>query len=242
MSECDAGLGHVQLEVRDLERAVAFYRRFLGLEVSERMESRKGRVVLLSGGDRHREVVLRAVSPGEWSRADAAAGSEDAGASPGGEGGAEAAAAALNGAGPGRHGSALSAPFQIGFQVPDRRALADLFFELRKEGIPTTAVDHGVSWSVYFRDPDGNALEVYWDTRAEQRGRARWEGRSTLLSVDRMLSEERVRELTERAERAAEEAEAADGAGEAVGDEGDVTSEAEPLDADPGEEHPATSD
>lgn len=37
-----------------------------------------------------------------------------------------------------------------------RRALA---FGVRLEG----AADHGVSLAIYFRDPDGNGIELYWD-------------------------------------------------------------------------------
>lgn len=244
MTDYSAELGHVQLEVGDLERSVAFYTRYLGLEVNERMESRKGRVVLLSGGDRHREVGLRDASfagPG-GSGSPEADGAGD-GAS-GGDG--------LDGSGGGPFGtpgsgSALSAPFQVAFEVPDRRAFSDLFFELRTDGVPTTAVDHGVSWSLYFRDPDGNALEAYWDTRAEEGGRERWGGRSRLLSVEQILSDERVRELAdrlrERAE-AAEDEEAADEAadGPAEGDGDETTSDAEAPEADAAEERPATSD
>lgn len=257
MTEDSAELGHVQLEVDDLERSVAFYRRYLGLEVSERMESRKGRVVLLSGGDRHREVALRAATPPALAGYDSA----DPGASAGD--GADEGAAAEDRTDPaeaaGRSargglatGGALSAPFQVGFELPDRQALAELFFELRTSEIPTTAVDHGVSWSLYFRDPDGNALEAYWDTRAEEDGRDRWGGRSRLLSVEQILPDERVRELAERLRERAEEdeAEEEEQAEEVSGEEqagGEAAAEAEGSDAeapasDPAEERPATSD
>ena len=42
-----------------------------------------------------------------------------------------------------------------------RRAVA---FGVRLEG----AADHGVSWAVYFRDPDGNGIELYWDRPAAE--------------------------------------------------------------------------
>lgn len=241
MTDYSAELGHVQLEVRDLERSVAFYRRYLGLEISERMESRKGRVVLLSGGDRHREVGLRAASfPGPGT-----SGSPDAGGTSGGSA-PDGAAGNGGGEGPGA-GGALSAPFQVAFEVPDRQALAELFFELRTAEIPTTAVDHGVSWSLYFRDPDGNALEAYWDTRAEEGGRERWGGRSRLLSVEQILSDERIRELADRLRERAEETEGEAGpeaTGEATdeGDDADAAPEGEAHEADPAEERPATSD
>lgn len=241
MTDYSAELGHVQLEVGDLERSVGFYTRFLGLEVSERMESRKGRVVLLTGGDRHREVGLRAASgagTGGSASPDEEGSGDGAAAEDGADGGAD------EGSGP---GGALSAPFQVAFEVPDRRAFSDLFFELRKDGVPTTAVDHGVSWSLYFRDPDGNALEAYWDTRAEEGGRERWDGRSRLLSVGQILSDERVRELAERLrerQAEAEEGTGPDETGEAAPeeDDGDATPEAESRETDPAGERPATSD
>jgi hypothetical protein len=31
-------------------------------------------------------------------------------------------------------------------------------------GLPVDAVSHGTSWSVYFRDPEGNRLELFADT------------------------------------------------------------------------------
>lgn len=231
MTDYSAELGHVQLEVGDLERSVAFYTRYLGLEVSERMESRKGRVVLLSGGDRHREVSLRAASvPG--SDASGSAGGDEASGEDGPDG-----TAGGGGGGTSGTGGALSAPFQVAFEVPDRQALAELFFELRTAEIPTTAVDHGVSWSLYFRDPDGNALEAYWDTRAEEGGRERWGGRSRLLSVEQILSDDRIRELADRLRERAEDAEPEtepEGSGEAA--EGDDAGEA--AEADPAGERP----
>ena len=51
-------LGHVHLRVRDLERALSFYRAVLDLDVSER----HGRYAFLSWGDRHHHAVaLQAV-------------------------------------------------------------------------------------------------------------------------------------------------------------------------------------
>ena len=31
---------------------------------------------------------------------------------------------------------------------------------LKKEGVATKPIDHDVSWSVYFKDPDGNPFEI----------------------------------------------------------------------------------
>ncbi|WP_459191862.1 VOC family protein [Halosimplex sp. J119] len=53
-------VGHVHLKVRDLERALAFYREVLGLDVTER----EGRYVFLSWGERHHDVALQEVGDG----------------------------------------------------------------------------------------------------------------------------------------------------------------------------------
>jgi len=52
-------LGHVHLKVRDLERAVAFYRAVLGLEVTER----HAEYAFLTFGEHHHDLALQA--PGE---------------------------------------------------------------------------------------------------------------------------------------------------------------------------------
>src|SRR5687767_9967371 len=47
---------------------------------------------------------------------------------------------------------------------PTRAALADALRRLQAAGIPLEgAADHGVSESLYLRDPDGNGLELYCD-------------------------------------------------------------------------------
>jgi len=50
-------LGHVHLKVRDLERALSFYRAVFGLDVTER----HGRYAFLSWGEHHHDVALQAV-------------------------------------------------------------------------------------------------------------------------------------------------------------------------------------
>ncbi len=75
----------------------------------------------------------------------------------------------------------LPTPYQVGlyhvaFEVPDRRSFALAYQALREAGVEVGAVDHGISWAMYFDDPDGNGLEIYWDTRREPSGRELWHG------------------------------------------------------------------
>jgi catechol 2,3-dioxygenase len=53
-------IGHAHLKVRDLDRAVAFYTRFLGLREVERVGNH---YVFLSGGSMHHEIALQNVGP-----------------------------------------------------------------------------------------------------------------------------------------------------------------------------------
>jgi catechol 2,3-dioxygenase len=55
-------------------------------------------------------------------------------------------------------------------RYPDRAALGAAVRRLREQGTPIErAADHGVSESVYLRDPDGNGVALCWD-----RPRAEW--------------------------------------------------------------------
>ena len=136
-------LGHVHLKVRDTDRAVAFYTRFLGLRITERIGAH---FVFLSGDDKHHTVALQAV-------------------------GADAP-------GPSRGSVGL---YHTAFEVTDEAALAQAFVALADAGVPVQGVDHGISWALYFSDPDGNGLEIYCDRRAHPEGTAQWEGRSRAL-------------------------------------------------------------
>lgn len=77
--------------------------------------------------------------------------------------------------------------YHIAFEVPDRRAFALAYKALTQAGIPVGPVDHRISWAMYFNDPDGNGLEIYWDTRREAQGRPLWEGQSRPLSAEDIL-------------------------------------------------------
>lgn len=58
--------------------------------------------------------------------------------------------------------------FHVAFLYPDRPALARALKNVVEHGVRIDgASDHGVSQAVYFDDPDGNGIEVYWDRAPE---------------------------------------------------------------------------
>ena len=60
--------------------------------------------------------------------------------------------------------------YHAAFLYPDRATLGAAIANVVDQGIEITgAADHGVSEAVYFDDPDGNGIELYWD-----RDRAEW--------------------------------------------------------------------
>ncbi len=78
--------------------------------------------------------------------------------------------------------------FHVAFEVPDKRSLAGCFHRLTEMNIQLFAVDHRISWAIYFSDPDGNGLEVYCDTRKEH-AVTHWEGVDEPLTRERLLAE-----------------------------------------------------
>ena len=76
--------------------------------------------------------------------------------------------------------------FHVAFEVPDRQAFARAYETVRSAG-PVAAVDHRISWAMYFSDPDGNGLEIYVDTRDAADGARLWDG------WDRPLPEAKIR-------------------------------------------------
>jgi len=57
----------------------------------------------------------------------------------------------------------------IAFRLRDEAHLRAAYEDLKAHGVKiTTAINHGVTKSVYFSDPDGNQLEVYCDGLPEE--------------------------------------------------------------------------
>jgi catechol 2,3-dioxygenase len=56
----------------------------------------------------------------------------------------------------------------VAFLYPDRATLARTLASVIRAGVTIDgAADHGVSEAVYFRDPDGNGIEIYRDRSPE---------------------------------------------------------------------------
>ncbi|MEM1236712.1 MAG: VOC family protein [Pseudomonadota bacterium] len=59
--------------------------------------------------------------------------------------------------------------FHVAFLYPTRADLGRAIDNVVKSGVALHgASDHGVSQAVYFDDPDGNGIELYWDRPAEE--------------------------------------------------------------------------
>jgi catechol 2,3-dioxygenase len=143
-------IGHVHLKIRDTGKSVAFYQKYLGMKITERLEDA---LVFMSTGEVHHELALQAVGN------DAAT--------------------------PKRRDVGL---YHVAFEVPDRRALKNTYQRLKADGVVVYPVDHRISWALYFSDPDGNGIEVYWDSRGSEHGVDIWEG------IDRPLTENQLSE------------------------------------------------
>jgi len=76
----------------------------------------------------------------------------------------------------------------VAFEVRGARAFARAFQALTAAGVPLTTVNNGISWSIYFQDPDGNHLEIFRDMRREPGGQKYWRGVRKPLREDRILA------------------------------------------------------
>ena len=129
-------LDHVNVFVRDAERALAWYTDILGLHVQDISRHPDGRMraaFLACDPDHAHDIALFAA-------------------------GADAAA---------------PQPRQVGLtHVAWRMAslddLADIYRRLQDRGVDVRVADHTVSIGVYFADPDGNGLEVYYELPRSQ--------------------------------------------------------------------------
>jgi catechol 2,3-dioxygenase len=79
--------------------------------------------------------------------------------------------------------------FHTAFEVEDKHSFAQKYQQLLEMDIRPNPVDHLISWSLYFDDPDGNGLEIYVDIRETDEGKKTWEGRNMPLPEEKILKE-----------------------------------------------------
>ena len=72
--------------------------------------------------------------------------------------------------------------YHLAWQIDTIEALAEMSSRLQGLGALTGASDHGVSKSLYGRDPDGNEFEVMWSVPREAWGR--FEQEATVMPLD----------------------------------------------------------
>ncbi len=86
---------------------------------------------------------------------------------------------------------------QISFRAERLDDLRELLARLPAAGVGEIAqISHGISWSLYFRDPDGNRIEVFVDSP--------WYVEQPIREpIDLSLSDQEIHRLTEARIRAA---------------------------------------
>ena len=71
--------------------------------------------------------------------------------------------------------------YHFAVELENLKQLAEIYFRLKKFGIKCNPIDHGISKTIYFSDPDGNGIEVYADTRKLGK---KWNGISTFIKEE----------------------------------------------------------
>ncbi|WP_158057894.1 VOC family protein [Halorussus halophilus] len=66
------------------------------------------------------------------------------------------------------HGGEAARGCRVAIEVPSADSLVTVYRACDDHGVSIEPIDHGVTKSLYFEDPDGNEWEVYLDTRGEE--------------------------------------------------------------------------
>jgi catechol 2,3-dioxygenase len=155
-------IGHVHVDVDNLDRALVFYEGVLGFEITLRIGHSRA---LLTAGAAHHHIELRAGD-----------------------------------AGPKPSSSAASESSRFALRYPNRPALADALRRLSAAGVSLErSEDAGISVALYIRDPDGNAVELYYERPREEWPRA---ADGTIATVTEPVDLESLRAVVEGKERA----------------------------------------
>lgn len=125
------------LSVRDLPTMERFYTEMLGFSVTDRGQTAGLDIVFLSRDPLdHHQIVLATGRPA--------------------------------GIPPNTHNPVFGACInQISFRMPSLADLRDMYGRLKASGYEDTEMllgNHGISWSIYVPDPEGNLLELFVDT------------------------------------------------------------------------------
>lgn len=148
-------LGHLRLDVEDLDRAVAFYTGVLGLVVHERATDDESHYAFLTDGAEipgalgpmhHRLVIRQAHDP-------------DA-----------------------RSLDPTTRLDHFAWEVNSPRDLLNVVDRLRDAGADVDLQEAGIAWQCYTQDPEGVRLEIYLDRRIADGGRPLWLGIQERLS------------------------------------------------------------
>jgi catechol 2,3-dioxygenase len=125
-------IGHTHFTVADLDRAIAFWRDVIGMDL---MLRHVGQFAAMSWGGYHHPIALNT-----W---------HSAGGTP--------------------HAKHHTGLFHVALLYPTRHALVVAAKRVADAGVDIYGqADHGVSAALFFDDPDGNGIEIYWDKpRAE---------------------------------------------------------------------------
>ncbi|WP_420456368.1 VOC family protein [Rubrivirga sp.] len=160
-----ARLGHLRLDVADLDRQTAFYTGALGLTVRERATDGTSHYAFLTDaqpvpggaadGMHHRLVLRQAREPAP----------------------AQAGGSAPDRSGPLDH---------FAWEVDDEAELLATVERLRAMGVETDLQEAQIAWQCYFHDPEGTRLEVYCDRRARPDGARLWRGQQEGLAEERL--------------------------------------------------------
>jgi hypothetical protein len=76
----------------------------------------------------------------------------------------------------------------VRFEVSDQMSFAHAYQNLTAGGVKVTTIDHMVCWAMYFTDPDGNGIGIFWDTRALPDRPLLWQGRDLPLGPEKILA------------------------------------------------------
>ena len=160
----DLEFSHIGFACTDLPRMVDFYTRILGLTVTDsgHSDSLNLDIVFMSRNvDEHHQVVLTSGRPAKLP--------------------------------PNEHNKLFGAVInQISFRVNSLAELKALHKMVAAEKPEKLVVgNHGISWSMYFSDPEGNMIECFVDTD--------WYMTLPFMEpLDLSLADEEIRALTER--------------------------------------------